>query len=257
MILLANKLIIQFRNHIKTEGKQSVHLNVHCAKNNICIKGKESSITVLGEGYLRSSRCYIEGNNNVVKINDKTYLSSNSSIRIIGNNNTIEIGGKCAITNCSFYILGNNNVIKLDDNVSAILTSVTIERNNNKLNIGNNTSIHGRTNGITDFSLDESSSITIKEDCMISNGVSFRSSDQHSVLNSEQERINPAKNVLIDNHVWVCMRACILKGTIIHSNSIVGAGSICNKDYEKGNCMIVGNPARIVREKVDWSRDRI
>jgi acetyltransferase-like isoleucine patch superfamily enzyme len=92
---------------------------------------------------------------------------------------------------------------------------------------------------------------------MISNGVSFRSSDSHSILNEKGERINPAGNITIKDHVWIGMRSIVLKNSIIHDNCIIGAGSVCNKDYEKDNCLIAGNPAKIVKENVNWSRDRL
>ncbi|MBR2669802.1 MAG: transferase [Solobacterium sp.] len=69
--------------------------------------------------------------------------------------------------------------------------------------------------------------------------------------------MNHAKDIVINNHVWIGMRSLILKGTLIKNNCVVGAGSICNKDYEKDNCMIAGNPAKIIKENVNWSRDRL
>lgn len=245
------------RNKINTVSKQSALLNIHCAGNSISVNGDNSSLQALEEGYIRNSTCQIKGNNNSFIIGNHSEVAGNCSIRIFGNNNTVTIGENCRIIGCSFYITGNNNRISIGDNVSAVLTSFHEENDNNKICIGNGTTFHGRDNGITELVLDEGTTIIIKEDCMISNDISFRTTDSHSVLNERGMRTNPAANIVINDHVWIGMRSLIFKNTVIHKNCIIGAGSFCNKDYEKANCMIAGHPAKIIKENVNWSRDRL
>ncbi len=249
--------VIHFRNQINTENRKSVMLNIHCAGNKFFVKGENSLLSIAGEGYIRNSLCHIEGKNNTISIGNNSVLSGNCSIRIIGDNNVISVGDNCNITYSSIYIKGNNNSIVIGEKVTAVYTSFLLENNSNVLNVKDCTSIHGRVNGITEFVLDETTSITIEEDCMISNDVSFRSTDSHSVLNNKGERVNPAGNILVKRHVWIGMRSIILKNTIIHNNCVIGTGSICNRDYEKEKCLIAGNPARIIKESIDWSRDRL
>ncbi len=254
---MIEKGAIRFRNHIDIDNGNTIKLNVHCAGNNIHIEGNESSLLILNDGYLRDSKCNMKGENNHITIGNRSILTGNCNIRIIGNDNKIEFGENGTFTDCSFYIVGNGNNIKIENDVSAVLASFHMEGNSNLIEIGKETSLHGRANGIVEFSLEEATSISVKNDCMIANDVSFRSSDSHSILNEKGERINLAGNIVIGDHVWIGMRSVILKNTIIHNNSIIGAGSICNKDYEKENCLIAGNPAKIVKEKVNWSRDRL
>lgn len=254
---IIEKGAIHFRNHIKTENSRSAQLNIHCAKNNIDIKGIGSVLLALKDGYIRDSVCKMEGENNRVIVNDHSCLSGNCSIRIIGSNNEVEIAENCKITNCSIFVIGNDNAISLNERVSAVCTSFHMEGNKNRVEIGKETSIHGRESGLIEFVLEEGTAIIIGEDCMISNGVSFRSSDSHSILNEKGERINPAGSILISDHVWIGMRSIVLKNTKFHNNCIVGAGSVCNKDYKKENCVIAGNPAKIVNEDMNWSRDRL
>jgi len=57
------------------------------------------------------------------------------------------------------------------------------------------------------------------------------------------------KDIIVGDNVWIGEKACILLGTIIGNNSIIGAGSIV-KGYFPDNCIIAGTPA-IVLKKFD------
>ena len=53
--------------------------------------------------------------------------------------------------------------------------------------------------------------------------------------------------VIIGDNVWVCLAAIILKGVRIGDNSVVGAGAVVTQDVPP-NCVVAGNPARVVKE---------
>ena len=53
------------------------------------------------------------------------------------------------------------------------------------------------------------------------------------------------------------MRVLVLKGTNIGNNSVVGAGSICNKKYKEDHVLITGNPAKIMQQDLNWDRERL
>jgi acetyltransferase-like isoleucine patch superfamily enzyme len=65
---------------------------------------------------------------------------------------------------------------------------------------------------------------------------------------------NPAvdKPVKIGNHVWIGMRATILKGVTVGDNSIVGAASVVTKDVEP-NTIVAGNPAKKIRNTTGYT----
>ena len=44
------------------------------------------------------------------------------------------------------------------------------------------------------------------------------------------------------------MNSIILPGVKLGDKTIVGAGSIVTKSFEEGNCVIVGNPAKIIKK---------
>ena len=58
----------------------------------------------------------------------------------------------------------------------------------------------------------------------------------------------PGKDVNIGKRCWIGMNSMILPGVVLGEHTIVGAGSVVTKSFPKGNCVIAGNPAKIIRE---------
>jgi galactoside O-acetyltransferase len=54
-------------------------------------------------------------------------------------------------------------------------------------------------------------------------------------------------DVHIGKNVWIGAGALILPGVSIGDNSVIGAGSVVNKDIP-ANVVAVGNPCRVLRE---------
>jgi acetyltransferase-like isoleucine patch superfamily enzyme len=90
--------------------------------------------------------------------------------------------------------------------------------------------------------------IEIGGDCAISDNVSILDSDSH-ILNGEKDRVSAP--LVIGNHVWVGKNVTILKGVTIGDGAVIGAGSVVTKSIPP-RCLAVGNPARVIKENVDW-----
>jgi len=56
-------------------------------------------------------------------------------------------------------------------------------------------------------------------------------------------------NTCIGDNVFIGVNAIILPGIKINNNVIIGAGAVVTKDIPS-NCIVGGNPARILRENV-------
>lgn len=56
-----------------------------------------------------------------------------------------------------------------------------------------------------------------------------------------------SKRVEIGDNVWIAANVIILPGVRIGNNCVIGAGTLVNKDVEN-NCLMVGNPARLVKK---------
>ena len=70
----------------------------------------------------------------------------------------------------------------------------------------------------------------------------------HPVLPSLREKgLQFNVDVKICNNVWIGAGAIIMPGITVGENSVVGAGSVVTKDVPP-NTVVVGNPARVLRE---------
>lgn len=73
-------------------------------------------------------------------------------------------------------------------------------------------------------------------------------SNRHVLDNEGNKQIyNYTKKIRIGNNVWIGGGSIILGGVSIGDNSVVGAGSVVNRDVPK-NVVVVGNPAKTIKE---------
>lgn len=58
----------------------------------------------------------------------------------------------------------------------------------------------------------------------------------------------PGKDVILGEECWIGMNSVILPGVKLGDKTIVGAGSVVNKSFEEGHCLIAGSPARKIKD---------
>lgn len=100
----------------------------------------------------------------------------------------------------------------------------------------------------------EDTGIFIGRDCMFSNGINILNSDMHAIFDSTGKCINQGKDVVIGDHCWIGQNVQILKGVFLADGTIVGAQSVVTKSNLSSNSIIVGNPGKIIKTDVSWSR---
>jgi acetyltransferase-like isoleucine patch superfamily enzyme len=93
---------------------------------------------------------------------------------------------------------------------------------------------------------------------MFSYDIDVRTGDSHSVIiDEDNRRSNYADNISFGDHVWVASHCVILKGSSIADNSIVGTRSVVTKSFRKKGVVVAGNPAKIIKQGINWKRERV
>lgn len=192
-----------------------------------------------------------KGEDNVIKINKECRLQ-NSRIWIKGNGNKIFLEDNVILKDCIIVLNGDNNFVHIGENNIFKQLEININHHNNTFYTGSDTTSSGKI----EVQLKEGTSINIGSNCLLSRNIIIRTSDGHSILENN-ERINNAESVFIGNECWISQNATILKGSYINSGSIVGAGAIVTKKFHKKSSLIVGIPAKIVKENISWNRNLI
>jgi acetyltransferase-like isoleucine patch superfamily enzyme len=99
-----------------------------------------------------------------------------------------------------------------------------------------------------DAIIDCSKHIIIGNDTIISKQVIIRDSDSHNITSHPHEMMQPIE---IGDHVWIGVRATILKGVKIGDGAIIAAGAIVTKDVPS-KTLVAGVPAKVIRKNVEW-----
>ncbi len=66
-------------------------------------------------------------------------------------------------------------------------------------------------------------------------------------LPEDPDQHDKTQSVVIGDYCWIGMNAVILPGVRLGDFTVVGAGSIVTKSFPDGNCVVAGNPARLIR----------
>lgn len=194
----------------------SIKLNKRASKNgnpSICYRGTKVDL---------SGSSLIISNGGKIIINRKwSKKDSFNSLLFMGNNSKLLVGGA---NDFSFY---SNSKIYINNDATLCLGCGYINH---------------------DLSISCFNKITIGEGVCISEGVTIRDSDNHSIDNASKTKTAP---IYIGNHVWIGMNVTILKGVNIGDGSVIAAGAVVINDIPK-NCLAGGVPARVLKENITW-----
>lgn len=174
---------------------------------------------------------------------------NNSSVTFSGINNIFACEPGVILENTRIDFKANNSVIYLSASQAPYIAKI-ITHNNSVCYIGQNNYI----NDTLTLILSEEKNIMIGSHCCISLGIWMRNADPHLLFSADDHhRVNPSKSIYIGDHVWLGQNSMILKGTVVHSGSIIGAMSlVAGKRIPSNHCW-GGNPAAKIKDAVFWS----
>ena len=185
----------------------------------------------------------------IISYRIKNYHIQNDC-RIHGVGNDVVVG-KHSTPELNIY--GDNNRVRIDSVGGGLAVHLGFgsgDCNNCSVSVG-----AGTTFVSADIRVREDNvNISIGEDCQFSEKIIIWASDTHTITDMQGNVTNFGKYVTIGNHVWVGYGATICKNTKIADGCIIGTGAVVSGTFDKPNCVIAGNPARVVKENAKWDR---
>mgnify|MGYP004505094187 CR=1 FL=1 len=97
------------------------------------------------------------------------------------------------------------------------------------------------------------SKIIIGKNCYIACNVAIITANHDF---SDLSKHYPGKNVTIGANSWIGFGCVILPGVTLGEHTIVGANSVVTKSFPDGNCVIAGNPARIIKTIPEYEGEK-
>ena len=132
-----------------------------------------------------------------------------------------------------------------------------------KTTLSNNCKIHFRKNCASGPNLrillyNHKNKLNVGNDCLFSNNITIRLGDRpHLIFDSTTGEYidNLSNGVFIGDHVWIGEKVYITKNVTVPNDCILGANSVVTRRFEETNCVIAGNPAKVVKKNVQWIRN--
>ena len=94
--------------------------------------------------------------------------------------------------------------------------------------------------------LDEAK-VTFGDNVFIAPSCGFYTAGHPLDVEQRNRGLEYARPIRVGNNVWIGAQVCILPGVTIGDNTVIGAGSVVNRDIP-ANVIAAGNPCRVIRE---------
>ncbi len=162
--------------------------------------------------------------------------------------NRVTVGRNFRTRGLAIVVSGAGNRVTIGDDVAF---SGTIEVRGFNLTV----SIGDRCDVKKTRILASDAHVRIGDDCLIAAGVHIRTSDMHAITDrASGHRINPARDVVVGDGVWLAGEAALLKGARLRDGCVVGFRSVVTGAFDEADCVLAGVPARVVRRGIAWTR---
>ena len=154
--------------------------------------------------------------------------------------------GKRFYSETGLFITGHKN-ITIKNNCRFMRYSSINADKNGSITIGDNISVNYNVN----INSCNNGYIEIGNDVLIGQNTVIRASNHK--ISDQNEKINKQGHtggkIIIGNNVWIGANCVILKDVKIEDNSVIGAGTVINKNVKK-NEIIIGNQQRFLKKNI-------
>ena len=170
----------------------------------------------------------------------------------LGENSTIKLYEPFIIKNSRFQV-GSNDLIEIKEHSTIFDLYICLMAQNSYVKIGRNFITHKAAYILAQGGSNQS--IKIGDSCLFSSDIRIYTSDGHSIFDKKKLKLlnQQGGNIVIGNHCWVGHGCCFIKKATIQNDTVVGAKSLVNKEFNKSNILIAGSPAKIIRKNIGWS----
>lgn len=187
---------------------------------------------------------------NCVFIHPKATVPETVDINIGGANNLVYIGPHCFIEGGVIEVKGQHGILVIGSRVRTRDGHIKLSGRKSSVVLGWHT-----TWGGGQLLASEGEGIFVGDDCMFSSNITIRTSDSHGIFDRNTgKRLNDARSVFVEDHVWVGNGARVNKGTRIARGSVIGQASVVSGSLLTPSSIYAGVPAKLLREDIVWSR---
>ena len=201
--------------------------------NRIEVVGADGVICIVRK--VRGFDIRMKGHKNVVRFNG-VVPGGRNVIVVDGSHNLVEIGEKTHYIGKSRFYVGNGyrgRTLKIGADAMIMGAKILVEEDFGRVIIGDH--------------------LTCSEEVLIQN------SDGHVITDGPSGVVRNAalaRGIVLGDHVWIGRRVAILKNVGIGAGSVVASGAVVTKSFAENRVVLGGNPARVIKTDVFWSRDR-
>lgn len=173
-------------------------------------------------------------------------------IEFYGRDGLVELGRDVRLFDCTITLRGTAPRLVIGAGTRLRNVRIVVEDRGSRLFIGPSTSMTGAI-----LQAKEGGLVQFGADCMIGSGAEVNNSDSHSLLDAATAaRLNPARDVILGDHVWLGAGVWISKGVRIGAHTVVAARSRVSGELPSG-VLAAGSPAVVKRTGVTWDRRRL
>ena len=97
--------------------------------------------------------------------------------------------------------------------------------------------------------------VTFGDDVFIAPHCGFHTAGHPIDVEQRNEGLEYAYPITVGNNAWIGANVQVLPGVTIGDNSVIGSGSVVNKDIPS-NVIAVGNPCKVIREITKEDKDK-